>query len=235
MKLPLRLLSSLVAAIAIAVSPPAAHAQGIPVMDIANLVQSIQQVLNDMTKIENQVQQIGELERQANAITGMRSLGSVFDSPALHNYVPANSYVVLGAVDASGYAGLNSTAKTLRDAGMVYNCLDLAGAARTRCQAELARPYQAKGLLQDAMSAAAGRLAQIRSLMAQIDATDDQKAALEIQARLSAENAMLGHELTQIQMLQGMAESDERIARSRARERQSEMLGRTGRIADYLR
>ena len=33
---------------------------------------------------------------------------------------------------------------------------------------------------------------------------------------------------------QGMADSEERIARSRDRERQYQMLGRTGRIADYL-
>jgi type IV secretion system protein VirB5 len=35
-------------------------------------------------------------------------------------------------------------------------------------------------------------------------------------------------------MLQGMADSEERIARSRERERQHEMLSRTGRIADHL-
>jgi len=222
------------AAAALALSPVAAQAQGIPVIDIANLIQTIQQVLNDLTKIENQVQQIGQLQRQVDAITGVRGLGSVFDTPSLHNYVPSNAYALLEAVDTSGYGGLTPTARTLRDAGMVYNCLDLVGGARTRCQATLAAPYQQKGLLQDAMTAAAGRLAQIRALMAQVDSTDDQKAVLEIQARIGAENAMLGHELTQIQMLQGMAESDERITRSRERERQYEMLGRSGRIADYL-
>ena len=84
------------------------------------------------------------------------------------------------------------------------------------------------------MHSASGRLAQINALMGQINATGDQKAVLEIQARIGAENAMLTHELSQIQMLQGMADSEERIARSRDRERQYEVLGRTGRIADYL-
>ncbi len=45
---------------------------------------------------------------------------------------------------------------------------------------------------------------------------------------------MLTHEMSQIQMLQGMGDSEERIARSQDRERQYQMLGRTGRIADYL-
>ncbi len=211
-----------------------ARAQGIPVIDIANLIQTILQVLNDVTKIENQIQQITELQTQVQSLNGMRNLGAVFDNPLLHNYVPREAYTILNGVNSSGYSGLNGTAKALRDAGMIYNCMDLTGSARTACQAGLAQPYQQKGLLQDAMTAAAGRVSQIQSLMGQINATSDQKAVQEIQARIGAENAMLAHELTQVQMLQGMADSEERIARSRERERQYEMLARTGKVADFL-
>jgi len=211
-----------------------ARAQGIPVLDAANLIQTVQQVLDDLTAIENQVQQISQLQHQLDSINGMRNLGNVFNNPMLKNYVPAEAYTYINAVDTSGYAGLNATAKSLRDAGMVYNCLDLSSDARTRCQAELAQPYQQKGLLQDAMTSAAGRLSQIQSLMGQINATTDQKAVQEIQARIGAENALLAHEMSQLQMLQGMADSEERIARSRERERQHEMLARTGKVSDYL-
>ena len=222
------------AAVLIAFGASGARAQGIPVIDVANLVQTIQQVLDGITQINNQVQQINQLQSQINSINGIRNLGNVFNNPLLKNYVPAEAFTVLNSVDTSGYSALTGTAKALRNAGMVYNCTDLSGTARTTCQATLAQPYQHKGLLQDAMKSATGRLSQISSLMGQIDATTDQKAVLEIQARIGAENALLAHETTQIQMLQGMADSEERIARSRDRERQYQMLGRTGRIADYL-
>jgi type IV secretion system protein VirB5 len=225
---------SIAAFVPLASFSPATHAQGIPVIDIANLIQSITQVLNDVTKIANQVEQIEALQSQLASINGMRNLGNVYDSAALKNYVPADAYNLVNAVDSTGYAGLTTTSKALRDAGMVYNCLDRTGTARTDCQAALAQPYQQKGLLQDAMNAASGRLAQIKSLMNQIDGTSDQKAVLEIQARIGAENAMLAHEMSQVQMLTGMADSEERIARSRDRERQAEMLNRTGKISDYL-
>ena len=221
-------------AVPLASFAPASQTQGIPVIDIANLVQTIMQVLNDVTKIANQVEQIEALQSQLASINGMRNLGNVFDSTTLKNYVPANAYNLVNAIDTGGYGGLTSTSKTLRDAQMVYNCLDRAGAARTDCQAILAQPYQQKGLLQDAMKAASGRLDQIKSLMTQINGTSDQKAVLEIQARIGAENAMLQHEMSQVQMLTGMADSEERIARSRDRERQAEMLNRTGKISDYL-
>ena len=38
------------------------YAQGIPVIDIANLIQTIQQVMNDITKIQHQVSQIQQLQ-----------------------------------------------------------------------------------------------------------------------------------------------------------------------------
>ena len=210
------------------------RAQGIPVIDVANLVQSVEQVLDDATAIENQVQQIRQLQSQLQSINGLRNLGQVFNNPLLRNYVPSEAYTFVNAVDTGGYSGLRGTAKALRDAGMIYNCMDRAGDARTSCQATLAQPYQQKGLLQDAMTSAAGRLAQINALMDQINGTPDQKSVQEIQARIGAENALLAHEMTQIQMLQGMADSEERIARSQERERQNQMLGRTGKVSDYL-
>jgi type IV secretion system protein VirB5 len=225
-------LAAISLALAALASP--SHATGIPVIDIAALIQTVQQVINDVTKINNQIQQISQLQSQLASINGMRNLGTVFDSAALKNYVPADAFNVVNAVNSSGYGGLTGTSKTLRDAGMLYNCLDLAGAARTSCQATLAQPYQHKGLLQDAMRSASGRLTQIDALMDQINATSDQKSILEIQARIGAENALLAHEMSQVQMLIGMADSEERIARSRDRERQYESLSRTGKISDHL-
>jgi type IV secretion system protein VirB5 len=224
----------LTAAILFAFGAGHAHSQGIPVIDAANLVQTIQQVLNDITEINNQVQQISQLQNHLNSINGTRQLGNVFNSAALQNYVPAEAYSYLNAVRTLGYASLNATAKVLRDEDMVYNCTDFTGEARTRCEADLARPYQYKGLLQDAMKSAAGRLGQIQALMGEIDATTDQKSVQEIQARIGAENALLAHEMSQLQMLQAMADSEERIARSRDRERRYETLTRTGTVSPHL-
>ena len=209
-------------------------AQGIAVFDAANLAQAVQHVVDDVTQINNQVQQIGQLQAHLNSTTGVRNLGRVFDSPTLRNYVPPQAFSVVNQIDASGYAGLTTAAKGLRDATMVYNCLELAAPARTTCQAAMARPYQYKGLLQDAMKAAAGRLGQVDALMNAVNATTDQKSVQEMQARIAAEGVLLAHEASQVQLLQALADSDERIARSRDRERQYEALSRTGKISDYL-
>ena len=88
--------------LAAVLSTAAVRAQGIPVIDAANLVQTIQQVTNDLTKINNQVQQIAQLQSQLASMNGMRNLGNVNDNPLLRNYVPAEVFHVVDAVRARG-------------------------------------------------------------------------------------------------------------------------------------
>ena len=83
------------------------------------------------------------------------------------------------------------------------------------------------------MTAARGRISQIQSLMGQIDATVDPKGVAEIQARIEAENALIQHEQTQINMAKGVADAEERIQQSRNKEQQMEQAARSGRLSDY--
>ena len=49
------------------------------------------------------------------------------------------------ALGAGGYGTLGGASKTLRDAQMTYNCMDVDDAGkRTNCQSTLAKPYQQK-------------------------------------------------------------------------------------------
>jgi type IV secretion system protein VirB5 len=205
---------------------------GIPVIDGANLVQTIQQVINDITEIENQIQQITQLQSQIDNISGFRGLGSILNSPSLRNYIPANAQNTINAVTTSGYAGLSSSARSLRDATMIYNCLDKTGSARTRCQAILGQPYQQKAFMQDALAKASGRISQINSLLAQVDSTDDPKSVQELQARIEGENALLNHEVSQVQGAQYMAEAERNTQAARVYERRLENLKRTSRVSE---
>lgn len=214
------------------VSGPA-HA-GIPVIDVASLTQAIMQVLNDVTEIENQIQQITQLQSQVDNISGFRGLGSILNSAGLQNYVPANAQNTLNAITNGGYSGLSASARSLRNATMVYNCADKTGAARTRCQAQLAQPYQQKAFMQDALAKASGRIDQINALLSQVDGTTDPKSVQELQARIEGENALLTHEMSQLQAAQYMAEAERNTQTSAVIERRRENIRRTYRVAEDL-
>jgi len=233
MKAPRALVARIALAASLTLGVGGANAQGIPVMDIDSIIQSILDVMQSLQQIQNQIQQIKQLDSQIKAVSGMRNLGQILNSPLLHNYVPTNAAQIVTTIESGGYSGLNGTAKALRDARMTYNCLDKDGDARTNCQAVLAQPYQQKAFMQDAMTAANGRITQIQDLMSQIDATDDAKGVAEIQARIQAESSMLQHEQTRIDMANGMAQAQARIDDSRNKEQQMQQASRTGRLADY--
>jgi hypothetical protein len=65
--------------------------------------------MNDITEINNQVEQIKQLESQLSSINGQRLLGRVDNDPRLRNYVPANAYTFVNAIDTNGYGGLTRT------------------------------------------------------------------------------------------------------------------------------
>ena len=208
---------------------------GIPVIDVSNLMQAMQAVINTITQIENQLTQIEQLGKQVEGISGTRNLGSLLRNPLLADYVPANAGALADNVARGGYGGLTGAAKALRDADMLYNCMDKAVDSRTTCQAALSRPYQTKAVLSQAMETASGRMAQIGGLIDRINSTTDHKSILELQARIAGENAMLQHEVSRIQLLAGMAENEERLAAARRREAAAANLTRTDKLSGHLR
>lgn len=148
-------------------------AQGIPVLDAANLAQAINQLQAWEQQWQQMNQQLQQLQqqlrtatRQLDASTGSRGLGTVA------NDLPAPT------VDA-GFAQA------------------LAGAT-THAQAAALAEAQARRI----GAATVQRFQQIQTLMAQVNATTDAKGAQEIAARIGAEQAMLAAEQKELVQLQ---------------------------------
>jgi type IV secretion system protein VirB5 len=219
-----RLLAILAGALFLHASP--AQAQGIPVIDVANLMQSIQNVIDDADRYEQLAQSISQLRATYGSLTGIRNLASALNNPLLQNYLPPAAYTVLNDVNAVGYGGLTQRARALRDGGMIYNCLERTGASQATCQAMLASPYQYKALVNDAQDRSSARTNQINALMQQAATTTDPKAIAEAQARISAESALLAHEATQAQLAAMAVDSDREVRASRALEAQLANLSR---------
>ena len=197
-----------------------ANAQGIPVIDAANLTQAVQNVVDDAQRFEQLAQTIEQLQMTYGSLTGLRNLAAALNNPAFPNYLPPAVYQLYNDVKALGYGGLTTRGKALRDAAMVYNCLERSGNAQTNCQAMLAMPYQYKATVNDAQDHSAQRVTQINALMQQANDTTDPKGIAEAAARIDAENALLAHEATQAQLANMSADADQRVRSSQQLEAQ---------------
>ena len=79
---------------------------GIPVIDVAAIIQAVLDVMNGISQIENQYQQIVGLGQQIESISNARSLGDVLNNPALQNYVPREANTLVRSLESGGYGTL---------------------------------------------------------------------------------------------------------------------------------
>lgn len=224
--------SMLVAVAACGLSATPAHA-GIPVIDVSNLAEAVQNVIQSITQIENQITQIQTAKSHLASVSGMRGIANFANSPLLHDYIPTDAVGILDRIDRIGSTGLSIRGQQLRNQNLIYDCGNLMSAApRAQCQAQLARPYQQKAFLEEALQTSSQRMAQINALMQRSAAASDEKETLEANGRIAGETAMLLHENTQAQLVAAQSANEEQIVRSIANERMLQRSTRTGQLAD---
>jgi type IV secretion system protein VirB5 len=198
---------------------------GIPVIDAANLVQSIQQVI---AWAQQQAQMVTTIQNQAtqiSRITGSRNLGQTFNNLGLQQAVPANVPQVIVSVGTQGFSGLTNTAQNLRSATMIYNCLDRpAGALRASCQAPLSVNSQAQAWQSSAHGLVTQRVQEIQNMQQQINATTDPMAINQVQAALAAETAQVANDQNRIALMQQQVETAKAAAAQALVERDMAMM-----------
>jgi type IV secretion system protein VirB5 len=205
---------------------------GIPVIDAANLVQSIlnivqwgTQQVQMVTQIQNQVTTIQNQITHIKDITGTRNLGQVFNNPLLQQIVPANTQTTMTAINSQGFNGMTQPAQALRTATMIYNCMDVtAGPLRTRCQAVLSNASQRQATQTAALQIAQQRVQEIQSMQQQINTTQDPKAISEVQAALAAETAQVQNDLIRVTLANQMADAQDQAATQAVLERHLTMM-----------
>jgi len=199
-KLPIRLLVTL-GVLAARIS--AAHAQ-VAVIDVASLTQ----LISEMQTLEQQLatarSQLASAQSQYQAITGSRGMGQLLAGTP-RNYLPTDWSSLLRALQGSGsYPALAADLQSALRAAAVLSAQQLS-ALSPAAGAQLSAARQAVALLQsvshEALANSSDRFAEIQQLIDAIAGARDQKAILELQARIAAEQGMLQNEHTKLQML----------------------------------
>lgn len=206
--------------------PALVHAQ-IPVTDAGAIHAQIANHAETLSKwklqYEQMTGQLDQLQKQYQSVTGSRGYGSVFNDPAMRDYLPPQWQNIYDQVRAGGYAGLTGTAKGIYDSNRLFDsCAPVVAAdQRTACEARAVKGAQDKAMALDAFYAARNRISQIDRLMNQINATSDPKAIAELQARIATEQAMIQNEQIKLQMMTMVAAAEDKVQQQRQRELQS--------------
>src|ERR1700676_2037088 len=106
---------------------------GMPVIDVANLAQAIQQVLSWGQQLQGMTQQYQQLQSTYNSLTGPRGMQALLPvSLANRNYLPANYAQMTGVINgtSTAYPVLSSQVQTSIHTNAILSTQGVSGLSR---------------------------------------------------------------------------------------------------------
>jgi type IV secretion system protein VirB5 len=217
----IRQLRSLLVFAALTAAAPAAHAQ-FAVIDVASLTQLISQLQALEQQLATARSQLTQAQAEYQSMTGARGMQLLL-AGTTRNYLPADWATLQGVLQGSSGA-FPALAADLR--GAVGSNAVLSGgqlaalspAAAAQLQAGRHSAALLQSLTHQALANSSARFAALQQLIDAIASAGDQKAILDLQARIGAESGMLQNERIKLQDLYAAAQAEEWAGAQRLRE-----------------
>lgn len=192
------------------------RASGIPVLDVANLMNAIQQYTQMVEQLAQLQAQLQQAKQQYESLTGSRGIGGIMSE----NYtgaVPRNWQETLAAMEGGGSIGNLATsiaehASQLDDEHFNDVLDEVTASLRTN----LERDASAQALNAQIYDNSGDRFERLQGLMGEINSAQDMKAIGDLQARLQVETGMLTNELIKLQAMNAMIAKRDSIQESEA-------------------
>src|SRR3984885_9826990 len=200
---------------------PVSRAQ-FAVIDVGAIVQLVQQVATLERQLQTAEATLTNAQQQFSAIVGNRGMQNLL-STTNRNYLPTNWSQLSAAVNQTGgaYQALSAAVQSLMVANAVLTPQQV-GALSTAEQTQLQAARQSAALLQStsrqSLDNTSTQFASLQQLINAIPSATDQKGALDLQARIQAEQAMLQNENTKLNVMYQSAQADEWARQQSARE-----------------
>ena len=183
---------------------PASQAQW-AVVDVGAITQLVQEVGTLQQQLQTAEQTLSNAQQQFQAITGNRGMQNLL-SGTNRNYLPTTWSQLSAAITQTGgaYQALSAGVQNLMAANAVLTPQQIAALSPAE-QSQLQSARQSAALLQStsrqALDNTSTRFASLQQLINAIPSAADQKGALDLQARIQAEQAMLQNENTKMAVL----------------------------------
>ncbi len=205
----------LIAAAVFIVGAPAARAQ-FAVIDVAAVTQLV-------TEVQNLEQALNVAQAQLRSMTGDRGMEDLL-AGTNRNYLPTDWSQLTAALNgtSSAYTALSGAIQQALTEDAVLTPQQV-GTLSPGAQQQLTENRNTAALLQgvsrQALANASGRFTDLQQLITTIGTASDQKAILDLNARIGAEQVMVENERTKLAMLVAAAEAQRWTDEEQDRER----------------
>jgi type IV secretion system protein VirB5 len=218
----LRVLMRACTVIALMTIMPAAHAQ-FAVVDVQAIVQLIQQIEVLREQLTTAEAQLRQAQEEYAAITGGRQMEELLRGVE-RNYLPQNWEELAASLRSaqSAYGALSADMQSALAANAVLTSAQLSRlSANELADVEATRRItaMAQALARRALRTTSERFRSLQELIDAIARAGDQKAILDLQARIGAEATMLSNEQTKLEILERAAQAEASAQQQRLLER----------------
>ena len=200
---------------------PAAHAQ-FAVIDVASVSQLISEVQTLEQQLATAKADLAQAQAAYQSTVGNRGMQGLL-SGTVRNYLPSDWQGLQQAMQGgnSSYAALSTSLSSAMTANAVLSPQQLSGlspAATQQLQADRQTVALMQAVAHQALFTTSMRFASLQQLVDAIASAGDQKAALDLHARIAAETGMLQNEQTKLQVLYQSLQAEQWQNEQRARE-----------------
>jgi type IV secretion system protein VirB5 len=218
-----------VAVVCTAIASSTTASAQIPVTDIAAIAQLIAQ----LQELEEQLAVARDQLEQARSLyasmTGGRGMQHLLEGVA-RNYLPADWQSLLDAMQgvSAAYSLLGADVRAPVAANAILSEQQLAAldpGDRAELQAARGSSALLESLSRQALASTSERFDAIQEFIDAIGSADDQKAILDLQARISAEQNMLSNEANKLHVLAQATQSQQQAHQQRQLERRIAGIG----------
>jgi type IV secretion system protein VirB5 len=212
----MKMLKRIFAVLALCVSAGAGNAAhaGIPVIDMANLAQAIQQVVAWGQQYQQMVRQIQQLQQQYDNLNGVRGMGNLVNNPIARHYLPAEYGIIL----RQGVGQWEAIYNASRRFDISLSGLDAAGDAVQAFENSGRQAAINRATAEEAYRTASQRFDDIQVLLDRVNNAPDAKDIADLSSRIQAEQVMMQNEANKLQMLHQLAQAQRDIAYQQAAE-----------------
>lgn len=180
--------------------------------------------VNQIETIAKWVEQLGAMEKQLaqlkqlyGTLQGGRNLGSLLNNDLLVQYLPEDYASAVRALQDGGgaFAGISGTLDEIVRTSQLRSCADLNADAslRTQCTQQWQRLALQKHIGDLGYRKAAQNIRNLQAFVSSINASTDQKAIAEVQARIQVETVRMHNEQVKLSTVQAMQEAERQLRR----------------------
>lgn len=200
---------------------------------VGQLIAQAQTALNQLQSLRDQVGEAQKLYESLNAVTDVNSLARELLAPELRRFLPEIDKLQAAASgDLAALGALAERAQAIRAANRLH-LPSTPGPADQILEEAGARAARDLALSETIGEAADARLEGLEALRGALDEAESARAVMEIEARLSAEQALIQNDQMRLQGLLMMQASEARLETQRQKE--AAAAARAERMAMFKR